>query len=399
MKKDKFIINVLSAFVLLINTSCDNFFGKKTNLDFIPVPNYSPKAEAYIPIQPAIKGLQYPTDVIVGWDQLIYVADAGSQRIMCYDLSGDPISSFYIPGLKSVAQDRHLNLLAIGIIDTLINVKKYTLSTMYRINLDNSNGYGLQNAIITNKIVHPFYIRNNLANADTQTTFQHIAFLADNSYYVTRSGPNNSLTQIGGPDDAVIQFSPSDQFITPIQVSTSSGQFADYFKVPMGIATKAQPPQSTAVNSMGNFVFTCLASYYPLKVQEIAEVETPNGIFYNIDYFPVGDTSKADGFMYTPYKFKQPSAVTISGDGTNYIFVVDASTDSLYQFNASGFEGVTPPPSYNSKKNIKVSFGGHGSDFSHFNKPMGVAYYNKIVYVADAGNGRVLRFKLTTDIK
>jgi hypothetical protein len=28
---------------------------------------------------------------------------------------------------------------------------------------------------------------------------------------------------------------------------------------------------------------------------------------------------------------------------------------------------------------------------------MAVAYFNEILYVADAGNGRILRFKLTTD--
>ena len=36
---------------------------------------------------------------------------------------------------------------------------------------------------------------------------------------------------------------------------------------------------------------------------------------------------------------------------------------------------------------------------SQFNSPTAVAYKNKIVWVCDTGNGRVLRFKLTTDFQ
>jgi len=32
-----------------------------------------------------------------------------------------------------------------------------------------------------------------------------------------------------------------------------------------------------------------------------------------------------------------------------------------------------------------------------FNEPRGLACWNQILYVCDAGNGRVLRFKLTLD--
>jgi hypothetical protein len=48
-------------------------------------------------------------------------------------------------------------------------------------------------------------------------------------------------------------------------------------------------------------------------------------------------------------------------------------------------------------KNIRVSFGGSGNSLTEFNQPSGVAYLREIVYVADKGNGRVLRFQLTTD--
>lgn len=380
-------------------SSCTNFFGKKTNLDFIPKPNYSNKPVAYVPLQPDIKGFQFPTDVIVGWDQIIYVADEGAQKIFSYDLADNPMASLYIPGLTSVAQDRHLDLIAIGTVDTFINSKKYTLSAIYRIRLNNPKGYGLQNAVIIHKTIHPFYFTTGFNALDTQTRFKHVGILANNNYYVTRTGPSNALTQFGGPDDAVIEFSAADSFETPVYVSTQNGEYTNYFKTPSGIATRAQPPQSSSVNPKGDFIFTSLKTGFPLAVQEIDETTDPMyGVFYKLGYYPVGDTTKASGFLYTPNKFVEPTGVTIAGDGTNYVWVVDAYKDSLYQFNSQGLEGVTPPPGYGSTKNIKVSFGGIGSDLSHFDQPMAVAYYNKIVYVADAGNGRILRFELTTDL-
>ena len=47
----------------------------------------------------------------------------------------------------------------------------------------------------------------------------------------------------------------------------------------------------------------------------------------------------------------------------------------------------------------RQSFAEFGPGEKQFNRPMGVAYFNKTVYVADTGNNRILRFKLSTDIQ
>ena len=69
----------------------------------------------------------------------------------------------------------------------------------------------------------------------------------------------------------------------------------------------------------------------------------------------------------------------------------------MLKFTNEGYEGVNPPAFSKDRKQILSSFGGRGINLNQFNNPSGVAYYDKIVYVADAGNARVLRFKLTTD--
>ncbi|HEX2900688.1 MAG TPA: hypothetical protein VHS96_13280, partial [Bacteroidia bacterium] len=126
-------------------------------------------------------------------------------------------------------------------------------------------------------------------------------------------------------------------------------------------------------------------------------IASDGGTDFLVEQLPTGDTAKAEGFLYTPGRFASPVDVAYSGDGTNYIFVVDREKDSLYQFTNTGLEGVQAPAGSSSSKNIRVSFGGRGVGLTQFDQPAAVAYYNQIVYVADAGNRRVLRFKLTTD--
>jgi hypothetical protein len=397
----------ISLMLLLALSSC-SYFGKKTDLGFIAVPKYSDKQVAYVPVLPAMSGLQYPVDVIVGYDQLIYVADQGTGEVKYYDLSGGYIGKlpYKIPNLQSITQDRRLDILAVGTYDTTINFNgsshRYTLAAVYRLDTKQTSGYGLKFDTArlqrVHKIVHPFYFKSTLSSSDTIVRFQSVATLFDNSYYVSRNGNNNSTTQIGGPDDAVLYFYSNDKFVSPVYVQTSSGLLSNYFQKPKGITSVAQPPQSSSVNQSGDFVYTSLAPQNALKVQLISKISGDNGTVYT-QFYTGYDTSKADGFIYQGNRFSQPTDVTIAGDETKYLFVVDADKDSLYEFNSLGLEGVTPPPSSVSKKLIKVSFGGRGTSYLQFNHPMGVAYYNKTVYVADAGNGRILRFKLTTDIQ
>lgn len=371
---------------------CEGFFGKKIDPSFIDVPVYNNRQVAYVPIQPVIDGFQHPVDVIIGYDELIYVADDIAEEIIAIDQAGTELGRFSVPGVHAIAQDRSLDLIALGTFDTLGT----TVDAIYRIEIKQGGGYGLQNAFIERKVLHPFYYKSIFSpGADNLVRLTGIGVRADNQYYVTRTGPGNS--PVFGPDDAVIIFNSQDRFVTAVRVSTGGGIFSDYFRLPSAITTLAQPPQSPFVEDEADFIFTSQSINTQLKVQYVDVNETENGTDYTVREFPVGDTSTADGFLYTPNRFALPADVTYSGDGTNYIFVVDRERDSLYQFTNTGLEGVRPPAGSASNKNILVSFGGSGTGLMEFDQPMGVAYYRQIVYVADAGNRRILRFKLTTD--
>ena len=395
------IILILSVVVLAVfSTGCDDFFGNKTDVSFIDIPDYQNKPIAYVPIQPVLDQFVKPTDVLAGFDELIYVADNGREEIIGLDQSGRELYSFPVPGVVSVVQDRRLNLLAIGTKDTIINGSSYTFSCIYRINLQGLLGYGLNRAKITNEIVHPFYFKNTFSSSDLIVKFQDIAIIGESEYYVSRTGNSNNINQFGGPDNAVLLFDAADKYITPISVTTRGGVFKDFFKRPFGMTSVAQPPQISA--GMGrNFVFTSMdqSADNLYKVRSISYNETDFGVEYNPNDIIIVDTNLADGSIFDPGKFDEPVDVTLSGDGTGYIFVVDQAKDSLYQFTLNGLEGIKPPPGTGLTKYVKVSFGGTGIELTQFNNPRAVAYLDQIVYVADAGNGRVLRFKLTSDFE
>ncbi len=417
MKKIVYISFILLTAML---SGCEDYLGKKTDLDFIDVPpDNSIRDIAYVPILPVLNDFSRPSDVCAGFDGLIYVVDEGSQEVIAMDESGRILGRKFIPGARSLIQDRRFDLLVIGTSDSTMNVggqdTTLTFSTIYRLRLAGGGAYDITSAQIVNKVVHPFYYTqsNPVRRTNDFVRFNNIGVIGNNQdpnrnnqYYVSRQyvrspdpDPSNPEVSSGplGPNDAVLYFSNEDELISPIRVQTSSGLlFDDFFEHPSGITTLTQPPQFGAASS-SDFIYTSLEPSNALKVQYIEFVESEFGASYRPRILASSDTSQADGFINSPNKFKQPEDITLAGDGSQFLFVVDSESDSLYQFSFTGFEGVKPPAAAGIDRYIKASFGGTGTDLMQFNDPVAVAYYNQIVYVADAGNGRVMRYKLTLD--
>ena len=382
------------AILMVILSGCENYFGDKTDLSFIELPESNFREVAYVPVQPILNQFASPTDVVAGFDELIYVVDNGSEEVIAIDQSGVEVGRKFIQGARTMAQDRSLDLLVIGTITDTVN-PTIVRSCIYRLDLSTPNGYGLRYAEFTDTIIHPFYFKSSFISDDQRVSLNNIAVLSDNSFYVTRSGPRTRPTR----DDAILLFDKNGRFITPIEITDSRGsQFPEYVNDPIGITSLAKPPQIN-VDTRGDFIFTTLDPNGVLKVQYIEKQESIDGTAFTPKVNFSGDTTLASSFINDPFKFDRPIDVEFTGDGTNYIFVIDEAKDSLFQFTANGLEGIEPPPASGETRFIKTSFGGNGIGAMQFNQPSAVAYLNRVLYVADKGNSRVLRFRLTLDIR
>ncbi len=391
--------------VLIFLFGCEGFWGTKTDTDFLGTPVFQVRPVSYVPIEPGIDGLTTPTDVVAGLDQLIYVVDSGTSEVIAYDYAMVEIGRRRIQGAKKVAQNRKLQLAVLGQVTIDVQGVDYNLDAIYFLNLDPMNsgrdyGLNLPDSIqFIDTLIYPLDFEKTVSLSKGKDLLEavrlnDITFMANDEFYVSRSGPVNDLSQQVIPDDAVLIFDANRVFRSGINITTVEfGVQRDYFKYPFALTTNLQPPQIPELNQAYDFIFTSLDPNTAIGVQLVNFISGNDVVAYVIQDLPVGDTSKADGFLYEPFRFKQPRGLTFAGDGTNYIWVTDVGTDSVYLFTLNGLEGIQPPPGSSSDKNINVSFGGPAI----FGRPESIAYVLNIIYVADADRGRIRRFKLTTD--
>lgn len=392
-----------------------------------------------------------PTDVFVGYDQMVYVTDAVGLHVL--DRAGRRNATIEFDGAVSVVQDRLLNVYVAARVDTLIkavptslecellveeledeygheeditdflpNECFWNLAAVYKIK--NANGAGELEFIQT--LVHPFMDSSRSTTAtqrlrldrdreddnDELVEITGLSILADNTLYVTRRGPRNQENQAVSTDNTVLVFTENRdsagnrlgtmrnteqvRVLSPNVPSLRSGiALSD-------ISTFVAPPQRENMTNSLSFIISQgdESRNIPLRVLWIDAVMTPDGL----EYLPrssllARDTSRAESFLYDQFKFRNPTGVAYSADARAHIFVVDAGTDSLYLFQSNGVEGINPPPGSTATKAINVSFGGTGNGPREFNNPSGVAYFRRVVYVADTGNNRISRFKLNTDFE
>lgn len=313
----------------------------------------------YILQQPLWTGFNAPADVHVGYEPFIYVAERGADRIAMLDLAGALVGRS-APVLRptAIGQDHRLQLLVCGEFDTTIGGTAVTFGAVYRIDL-----YAARHDIARAAVRRVYWEPVNPARR-----FTGVGVLADNSYYIARTGPNNA--SIIDPDDAVLYFTRDDVLQTRAAWPTLSADGTGLGTItrPTGIAVFPKPGT--------DFVFTQSGEKSLFRTQWMTRRTTGDISQWESYYQPDRD---GDIPFLRVNLFHRPEDATIDAGGS--MFVIDAGSDSLYRFNNSGF--------------ITQAFGGA----SQFNAPEGVAFFDKTLYIADTGNNRILRFILSTDLQ
>lgn len=316
----------------------------------------------YVQINPAWEGFNKPQDVMVGREPFIYVADTENDRIVLMNLDGQQLGAKSIKRPVAFAQDYRLNLFVCGQFDTLINGLMQTYSAVFKLDLV-SVSHQIELAPVKRILPRPQDLTQPLREYTGACVFY------DNSYLVSRKGPNNS--NLIDPDNAVLIF---------IQKKLSDGTYKDSLvgRVPLldptgtGIMSANQISSLTSYNSRTFNLNLTLVGDNSFKFQPLEFISSPDFTGYRIALQPLVSDLMQPGVFVKP----EGSALDNSGN----IFIADAEKDSVFKFNAYGDK--------------LLSFGGT----ENFNQPHGVAFFNKTLYVADTGNDRILRFILSTEL-
>lgn len=392
----------------LVLGGCKFFLGSKQDDSVDEIfeqgaidPNLNPENVGYVPILPIWDGFDNPIDVYVGYDEMVYVIDDNGLNIM--DQTGRLFETYAIPGATDIVQDRRLHTYVAGRINIEIDGQTRNLAAIYHL----TNTASSAPIKVLDTIIHPFgdESRNNTifrSPDDEMVEYTGLATLYDNSLYATRRGPRNDLASISRPDNTVL-FYDRDGNNTGYAVGLNpvSSSLKSVLK-PVSIAAFSAPPQSiNGISTSPEFLIaqgSQTAQYKVLWIKQFVDPEAGTTYGENPDLVNL-DTSKAVRFLYEPNRFVNPEDIYIAPDFSGYIFVADAGTDSIYQFTRAGYEGVNPPATSNQTKQIIASFGGLGSGPFQFIDPSGICYFRKTVYVADKGNNRIIRYKLSTDLE
>jgi hypothetical protein len=306
----------------------------------------------------------------------------------------------------SVVQDRRLHVYVAARRDTTIGDRTWDLPVVYRY-----SGVSVGNPRTEDIIWHPFdddsrkFARPDPVSTDEEVQFTGIAPLHDNRVYISRRGPVNFTNSSVLPHNAIMEFSAdgiNTQTILTLHPTIPSLRSA---VSPSDVISYFQPPQQGDLGRNDAFILAQAPDDNSEVIFGVLGIRTAiarDGLIFvpDLDLIrPAGDPDNGDGFLYEEFKFERPVDLTFAGDGTNYIFVLDAAKDSLFIFTGNGIEGVAPAPGSGITTPVVVSFGGTGGGALQFNNPNGVAYADEIVYVADTGNGRISRFRLNTDFE
>lgn len=421
----KYSLTILVSVTLLVN--CDTIFGSKQDdtTDEIfregRIPPDLQTTGGYAPVLPFWGGFDQPTDIFVGFDTFVYVTDQeGVHLLDRADLS--PRRTIPLTGAVAVTQDRLLNIYVAARIDTVIDAIDpqitWNLPAVFKIK--NLNGAG--NLQFVDTLIFPFddsslstvVAKRARLNRNSEFNYEQVQItgvttLADNTLYVTRTGPKNDPADLASVDNTVLEFIPevingqtTGKMRNVRQIETLNPNTPSLTSA-IGLSSISSfiaPPQRDSFSEDRGFLIAQAdqSQDIPFRVLWIDAVETIDGLSYQANTsLLVKDTTAAESFLYDAFTFEQPAGVAFAGDQTRYIFVVDQAQHKLYQFQANGQEGVNSQNE--GEKRLIVSFGGLGSGPKQFNSPSGVAYFDEVVYVADTGNNRIARYKLTTDFE
>ncbi len=371
----KQIILLLAVLSLLFIIGCDQRFDTQV----LPNPNekVSVKDTSFVEVFPPYGGFQTPVAILVGNDQLIYIADYDSNQVVMMDAGGVILMKRHIPHPRALAQNYKLDLYVCG--ETIAPNNRDTIGALYRIYLARFD-------TTINGQDTSFFYNHDLENAPMRIVrkeperprrrYVGIGVLPGNGYLLARTGPDN--TSYVDPDNRVLQFTKNDVFTSPVPdlITRASGGTAitDINKL-TGFIVIPSSSDFIALQSNEGTAYGVIWMYYQNTASNTGWVPKFN---------PSNPDQSSIDFI-KPYRYSYPTGVTYDKKKRD-IYIVDAAQDSVFKFDRNGKFKIE-------SFGFNTSQSGQLPGFKH---PQGIAYSDDCtLYIADTGNHLIRRFKLS----
>lgn len=336
---------------------------KEYDLATLPQQPDTPLDTSYVELYPPFPGFAGAEDVMVGNDQLLYVADTRASRIVMMDRSGQIMSTRAMLHPHAIAQDLRLDLLVGG---ELVEPDGDTVGAIFRVHLVSANAdtaHHLELSRIDTVWREP---------AHPSRRFPGIAVFYDNTYIAARSGPDNS--SFIDPDGRVLLFDANDTFITPVPaLTTGTGSGITNIYIPTGVAAIPGVKDFLLVQSSQGVSYGAVWLQYQV---------TSDFIGWLPRFDPANPDQRGVDFI-RPNRFLLPQGVAVDNVRRD-VFVADAGLDSVFKFNSRGA--------------LKAESFGFYRSGGAMQRPAGLAYFATVLYVLDGQTGNILRYRLSADV-
>jgi hypothetical protein len=368
---------LLAAIALFLPNGCGDKVALPSDL---PAPCYNCGSvdTSYVQVNPtwiAADGIAFnkPHDVLIGYDRFVYVCDTKNNRVVKFAEDGTFIESDSVVNPVAITQDRGLDLLVVA-------GDFYTTHEDTIFAGTDSMSTVLDSTIYGNAI----YRKRHFGNDGFQAVWR-----ADSPYWSTYSSTTRDTI-----------WHEAEFWGIAASTETSKEYFLADFWVGriMRFSSEDKPVPPDLIGEgvgVGKTSYPMDAYFYTIAGQSYLAFAQGIGNFGVQIVSPINGTP-----LFTAGEEGLPPLARINARGAKQV-AVDERSNFYVLLEATDPDLGAHHLLYKYDRNGQrlLEFGTEGSGERQFSRPRGLAYSNGILYIADTGNNRIVRYQLATDIQ
>lgn len=372
-----FALCLLAVVAVMLSGGCGDKVALPSDL---PAPCYDCGGidTAYVQVNPvwtAADGIAFnrPHDIYIGYDRFVYICDTRNNRVVKFAEDGTFIESDSVVNPVAITQDRGLDLLVVAGDFAITEFDTLFAGTDSARILRDETIYG--NAV---------YRKRHFGNAGFQVAWQ-----AQSPYWSTYDPLSGrdiwheaEFWGITASTETDKEYFLADFWVGRILRFNSRDSVSSVPLVTegIGVGMTSYPSDVNFYTIAGQNYLAFAQGIGNLGVQIVSPINgTP--------LFTAGEDGLPPLIRTSARGFKQ-----VAVDELSNFYVLLQATDPdlgarhmLYKYDRKGER--------------LLEFGTEGSGERQFRGPRGLAYSNGILYIADTGNNRIVRYQLATDIQ